>query len=182
MGGSRGQAGHSYALTSSVLFFFQRDQPSQWLLHFAGLLPTAPAETLQNGFPPALPQHRIWQRTRHLLWKAANPLGSLLCSCCTGFQKKRGRDKKKWKKKNPCQAAPVQLEEAGSAELAGEDPSTGHWLKPVHSKAMTPSLPQALPNPPEPGLAWHQGFGFWFLHSCTAGSLRNCLLTLHTAS
>lgn len=82
--------------------FFQRDQPSQQCLHLAGLLPTAPAKPLENGFPPALPQRKIWQRTRRLLYIAANPLGSLLCSCCIDFQKKKGEEiKKKWKKSLP---------------------------------------------------------------------------------
>lgn len=75
-------------------------------------------------------QSKIWQRTRCLLWIATNPLGSLLCSYCTDFQKKKGKRYKKNGKKAPCQAAPVQLEEAGSAELAGEDTSTQHWLHP----------------------------------------------------
>lgn len=64
----------------------------------------------------------------------------------------------------------MQLEEAGSAELAGEDTSTRHWLHPGGSKAMTPSLPWVLPNPSEQGLALQQVFGF--LRGPTAGSLR----------
>lgn len=75
------------------------NKPGQGLGHFTRLSPTAPAETLQNGFPPAFPQHKVWQRIRHLLQIAANPLGSPLRSCCTGFQKKKGRKKKKKEKK-----------------------------------------------------------------------------------
>lgn len=94
---------------------------------------------------------------------------------------KKGEETKSGKK-NLCQAAPMQLEEAGSAELAGEDTGTRHCCIltacALQSNDTIPAPGAAKPFRARPGLA----AGFWFLHGSTAGRLSaQKLLAPHTA-
>lgn len=122
-------------------------------------------------------QSKIWQRTRCLLWIATNPLGSLLCSYCTDFQKKKGKRYKKMERKLPARLLPCSWRRLGVLSWQGKTPalSTGCILTACELQAMSPSLPQtAKPFRARPG--------FWFLYGSTAGSLpTQKLLALHTA-
>lgn len=82
----------------------------------------------------------------------------------------------------PARLLPCSWRRLGVLSWQGQTPALGTGCIPrsVRSKAVTPSLPSAA-KPPEQGLAWQQVLGFHTAPLQEGSSLRNCLLTLHTA-